>query len=144
MHVYCSTQINVTGNKIDFVTPASFDFPDNTDGKDYSINIINGNSTVGYCTFSGRLSNGESYTFARYWVADPIITMHSSEISITRDLPISCQEDTMKLPDFKNDESAVSITVGFILTFAITVLILVTVLSSFYLNGQGRRNRNAG
>lgn len=38
----------------------------------------------------------------------------------------------MKLLNFKDDDNAVSITIGFILTFSITVLILITVLSSFY------------
>jgi len=38
----------------------------------------------------------------------------------------------MKLRNFKDDDTAVSITVGFILTFSITVIILMTVLSSFY------------
>ncbi|WP_340820203.1 hypothetical protein [Methanolobus sp. WCC4] len=38
----------------------------------------------------------------------------------------------MKLRSLKEDDSAVSITVGFILTFSITVIILVTILSSFY------------
>ncbi|WP_292468078.1 hypothetical protein [Methanolobus sp.] len=38
----------------------------------------------------------------------------------------------MKLNNFREDDSAVSITIGFILTFSITVIILMTVLSSFY------------
>jgi hypothetical protein len=38
----------------------------------------------------------------------------------------------MKLRNLSNDENAVSITIGFILTFSITVLMLVTILSSFY------------
>lgn len=38
----------------------------------------------------------------------------------------------MKLRNLHPDENAVSISIGFILTFSITVLMLVTVLSSFY------------
>lgn len=38
----------------------------------------------------------------------------------------------MNLRSLRDDDSAVSITVGFILTFSITVIILVTILSSFY------------
>ncbi|MDG6244209.1 MAG: hypothetical protein QCH31_07435 [Methanolobus sp.] len=38
----------------------------------------------------------------------------------------------MKLRGLDEDENAVSISIGFILTFAITVLMLVTILSSFY------------
>lgn len=38
----------------------------------------------------------------------------------------------MRIRKLINDDSAVSITIGFILTFSITVIMLVTVLSSFY------------
>ncbi|WMW26208.1 hypothetical protein RE474_05715 [Methanolobus sediminis] len=38
----------------------------------------------------------------------------------------------MTIRSLREDDSAVSITVGFILTFSITVIILVTILSSFY------------
>lgn len=38
----------------------------------------------------------------------------------------------MKLRNLNEDDNAVSITIGFILTFSITVIILVTILSSFY------------
>ncbi|WP_407355029.1 hypothetical protein [Methanolobus sp. WCC5] len=38
----------------------------------------------------------------------------------------------MKLRKLKDDDDAVSISIGFILTFSITVLMLVTILSSFY------------
>jgi hypothetical protein len=86
-----SRQVNITGNKIDFTTnpiPA-VQFPDHTAGGDYSINILNGSNAVGYCAFSGYLTSGEQFTFARYWIVNPAITMRSSEMNINRNLPVS-------------------------------------------------------
>jgi hypothetical protein len=83
-----SIYINVTGNQIDGGVVV-FDFSANTEGTDYSINIFNGSNTVGYCTFSGNLTSGEEFVFARHGVVNPTVTMSSSEMSITRNLPIS-------------------------------------------------------
>ncbi|WMW21550.1 hypothetical protein RE476_09135 [Methanolobus mangrovi] len=82
------TSINVTGNEINNVNKV-FHFEDNTEGTDYSINIFNGSNTVGYCTFSGNLTSGEEFVFARHSVVNPTVTMSSSEMSVTRNLPIS-------------------------------------------------------
>ena len=84
-----STFINVTANEIDNNPSASLQFAPHTDGKDYSINVIGGSNAVAYCTFSGYLTTGESFMFARYFVANPTVTMRSSKMSITRSLPIS-------------------------------------------------------
>lgn len=86
-----SSQINITGNKIDFTTTPSpsFQFSDHTAGSNYSINILNGSNAVGYCTFSGHMTSGEQFTFVRHWVGNPVITMHSSEMKIKRNLPIT-------------------------------------------------------
>ena len=84
-----SSHVNITGDMIDFSTPESFYFNDRTDGGDYSINIINGSSAVGYCAFSGELTMNDPFTFARYWIVNPTIRMSSSEMTIVRNLPIS-------------------------------------------------------
>ncbi len=84
-----SSHINVTGDRIDFATPATFNFNSLTDGGDYSINIRNGSSAVGYCRFAGDQTSGDPYVFARYWVANPGIEMTSSEMRIVRRMPVS-------------------------------------------------------
>lgn len=84
-----TSQINVTGDMKDYTVPASFQFDSHTSGNDYSINIINGSNVIAYCTLNGTLTTGEPFTFARYFVAKPTITMHSREMSITRDIPTS-------------------------------------------------------
>jgi hypothetical protein len=84
-----SSHINVTGDKIDSATPANFYFNSLTDGGDYSINIQNGSSAVGYCRFAGNQTSGDPYVFARYWIANPTIEMTSSEMKIIRRMPVS-------------------------------------------------------
>ncbi|WP_407355028.1 hypothetical protein [Methanolobus sp. WCC5] len=84
-----SGQVNITGDMTDFTTPAAFHFSTFTEGNDYSINVINGSKAAGYCTFSGSMTSGEEFSFARYLVVNPRITMSSSEIYIKRDLPVS-------------------------------------------------------
>ncbi|WP_340820204.1 hypothetical protein [Methanolobus sp. WCC4] len=83
------TQIDIIGELIDNSTSVGFDFDDYTEGNDYSINVLGGSNAAAYCTFSGNLTTGEPFMFARYFVANPTVTMHSSDMSITRSLPIS-------------------------------------------------------
>lgn len=84
-----ATLINITGNKIDSNPSGSFFFSDNTDGNDYSINILHGGNAVGYFTFSGKLSSGEDFAYARHRVINPTFTMSSSEMNVVRNLPVS-------------------------------------------------------
>jgi hypothetical protein len=84
-----SSHINVTGDRIDFSTPENFYFNSHTDGGDYSINILNGSSAIGYCSFSGTQTSGDPYVFARYWVVNPTVEMTSGEMKIVRNTPIS-------------------------------------------------------
>ncbi|WMW26207.1 hypothetical protein RE474_05710 [Methanolobus sediminis] len=74
--------INVTGE-------SSYKFIDNTQGKDYSINIIGGSNTIALFTLIGNHTTGEPFTFIRHYVAEPTVTIYSSDVSITRSLPIS-------------------------------------------------------
>ncbi|MDG6244208.1 MAG: hypothetical protein QCH31_07430 [Methanolobus sp.] len=85
-----SSQVNITGDTKDFGSDsAAFHFSALTTGHDYSINVINGSKALGYCTFSGSMSSGEQFGFARHKVVDPRVTMSSSQIYIKRDLPVS-------------------------------------------------------
>lgn len=78
-----STYLNITEDV------ATYHFQSLTDGKDYSIYVVGGNNSAGLFTFQGYLTNGENYRFARYWIVNPTITMHSYEMDMTRTLPIS-------------------------------------------------------
>ncbi|WP_292468081.1 hypothetical protein [Methanolobus sp.] len=77
------SSFNITGDV------STFQFQSYTEGNNYSINVIGGSNSAGWCTFSGNLTNGEDYRFARLWVVNPTITMHSYEMEIARTLPIS-------------------------------------------------------
>lgn len=80
-------EINITGNLINSAT-FSFNYFLSTTGKDYSINIYNGNSTAGMCTISGNLTSGQQFTLMRHHVANPTLRMSSSQMSINRTVPI--------------------------------------------------------
>ncbi|MBN2109795.1 MAG: hypothetical protein JW705_01725 [Methanosarcinaceae archaeon] len=82
-------EVNITGDQIDGGGVPTLHFSDRTAGQEYSINIINGSQAVGTYSISGNLSTGQPFTQARYWMADPTITMSSSEIMINRTIPIS-------------------------------------------------------
>jgi hypothetical protein len=78
-----SSYLNITGDI------ATYQFQSHTDGKDYSINVRGGGNSAGDFTLQGKLTNGDDYRFARYWIVNPTITMHSYEMEMTRTLPIS-------------------------------------------------------
>ena len=80
--------INVTGN-LASGHAFSYDFRDHTDGNDYSIKILNGSHTKGTFYISGNLTNGNSFSTARYKVVNPTLTMSSSDIKLNRTIAIS-------------------------------------------------------
>lgn len=75
--------INVTGDE------PFYHFQEHTDGNDYSIKILNGSHTKGTFYISGNLTNGNSFSTARYKVVNPTLTMSSSDIKLNRTIAIS-------------------------------------------------------